>query len=153
MRQKYYFFRKYQVFMTNYVRLASEDHRRIRRFLVATLMSGATGSARFTQREERRRSNYSAREGGANFSPQKLFCQIGRRRRPNSEADFSASVPASQKNHERSEYLDLNWPKGKVGRGPSLSALSCCVRPALFILVYIILIIAKSRGEAVEVSR
>lgn len=40
-----------------------------------------------------------------------------------------------------------------MGRGPSLSALSCCVRPALFILVYIILIIAKSRGEAVEVSR
>ena len=116
-------------------------------------MSGATGSAYVTQREERRRSNYSAREGGANSSPQILFCQIGRRRRPNSDADFSASVPASQKNHERSEYLDLNWPKGKVGGVPSLSACPLRLLCSGAILVYIILIIAKSRGEAVEVSR
>lgn len=49
MRQKYYFFRNYQAFMTKYVRLRSDRHRRIRRFLLATLMSGATGSARVTQ--------------------------------------------------------------------------------------------------------
>lgn len=103
--------------MTNFVRVASEEHRRIRRFLVATLMSRASVSADVTQREERRRSNYSAREGGANSSPLLLFCHIGRRRRPNSDADFSASVPASQKNHERSEYLDLNWPSGQNGEG------------------------------------
>lgn len=79
-------------------------------------MFKTSGSADVTQREERRRSNSSAREGGANSKTQKLFCQVGRRRRPNREADFSASVPASQKKHERSEYIDLNWPLGQRGR-------------------------------------
>ena len=80
-------------------------------------MFGASGSAHVTQREERRRSNSSAREGGANSKTQKLFCQVGRRRRPNREADFSASVPASQKKYERSEYIDLNCPLGQSGWG------------------------------------
>ena len=71
-------------------------------------MFGASGSAHVTQREERRRSNSSAREGGANSKTQKLFCQVGRRRRPNSDADFSANVSASQKKYERSAYIDLN---------------------------------------------
>ena len=110
-------------------------------------------SADVTQREERRRSNYSAREGGANSLTHRLFCQIGRRRRPNSDADFSANVPASQKNKSAANTLILIARQCKVGRVPSLSALSCFVRPALFVLVYIILIIAKSRGEAVAVSR
>lgn len=103
--------------MTNFVRLRSDLGQNYIRFLVATLMSGAIGFAHVTQREERRRSNYSAREGGANSKTHRLFFHIGRRRRPNSEADFSANVPASQKKYEQSEYIDLNWPLGQSGQG------------------------------------
>lgn len=45
--------------------------------------------------------------GRAGLTPKlkKLFCQVGRRRRPNREADFSVSVPASQKNMSEANTL------------------------------------------------
>ena len=69
-----------------------------------------------------------------------------------SERPISHTAFEFKKSHERSEYIDLNWPKGKVGGVPSLSACPLRLLCSGAILVYIILFIPKSRGEAVAVS-